>query len=74
MAAEQRKLEKTLKGLLERYDDPMLQDWVLKTIRAFENRLRHIVDPREREEAQRAALTLISETLRHWADKPPMRH
>lgn len=74
MTAETRRLEMALQALLEHYPDPTLRTWVLSTARAFQSRLRHIVDPAERDQAQRAALVLIRETLREWSRKPPVRH
>ncbi|MBD3752531.1 MAG: hypothetical protein IE935_08915 [Micrococcales bacterium] len=45
-----------------------------ETVRAFERRLSNIVDPRERDHAQQAALVLIKTTLQQWSQNPPVRH
>ena len=60
------KMENALKALLHNYPDPALHSWVMDTVRAFRSRLEHIADPRERDEAQQAALILIKETLQQW--------
>lgn len=45
-----------------------------ETVGAFEKRLSAIVDPRERDHAQQAALILIKTTLQKWSENPPVRH
>lgn len=74
MSLERRRMETALQSLLDNHPDPALHVWVSETIRAFETRLKAIVDPRERDEAQRAALVLIKATLQQWSENPPLRH
>ncbi len=74
MSLERRRMEHAIRSLLDKYPDPQLHQWVMDTVRAFETRLKPIVDPRERDEAQRAALVLIKSTLQQWSERPPLRH
>lgn len=74
MSLERRRMETAIRSLLDNHPDPALHRWVVDTVNAFETRLKAIVDPRERDEAQRAALVLIKTTLQQWSEKPPLRH
>lgn len=74
MSIERRRMENALRSLLDNYPDPALHLWVDETVRAFEKRLSAIVDPRERDDAQQAALILIKTTLQKWSENPPVRH
>lgn len=74
MSIERRRMESALRSLLDSYPDPALHSWVDETVRAFERRLSNIVDPRERDHAQQAALVLIKTTLQQWSQHPPVRH
>ncbi len=74
MSVERRRMEQALRRLLDRYPDPMLHRWVMETVGALQARLKAIVDPGERDQAQRAALILIKTTLQNWSEKPPVRH
>lgn len=74
MSAQRRRMETAIRSLLDNYPDPALHCWVVETVQAFESRLKAIVDPRERDEAQRAALVLIKTTLQKWSENPPLRH
>ncbi|MDH4440265.1 MAG: hypothetical protein QE284_07745 [Rhizobium sp.] len=74
MSIERRRMESALRSLLDNYPDPALHLWVDQTVRAFEKRLSAIVDPRERDHAQQAALILIKTTLQKWSENPPVRH
>lgn len=74
MSIERRRMESAIRSLLDNYPDPALHRWVDDTVRAFEKRLSAIVDPRERDHAQQAALILIKTTLQKWSEKPPLRH
>jgi len=74
MSLERRRMEIAIRSLLDKYPDPALHSWVAQTVRAFETRLKAIVDPRERDQAQQAALILIKTTLQTWSEKPPIRH
>jgi hypothetical protein len=74
MSIERRRMENALRSLLDNYPDPALHRWVDETVRAFEKRLSAIVDPRERDHAQQAALILIKTTLQKWSENPPVRH
>ncbi|MHA7970236.1 hypothetical protein [Rhizobium terricola] len=74
MSIERRRMESALRSLLDSHPDPALHRWVDQTVQAFEKRLSNIVDPRERDHAQRAALVLIKTTLQQWAENPPVRH
>ncbi|MGF0536856.1 hypothetical protein ACQQ2Q_02600 [Agrobacterium sp. ES01] len=74
MSAERRRMESAIRSLLDNYPDPALHNWVVKTVGAFEERLSAIVDPRERDQVQQAALILIKSTLQQWSEKPPVRH
>ena len=74
MSMERRRMETAIRSLLDNYPDPALHRWIDQTVRAFEERLHAIVDPNERDQAQRAALILIKTTLQKWAEKPPLRH
>lgn len=67
-------MESALRSLLDSYPDPALHRWVNETVTAFEKRLSAIVDPRERDDAHRAALILIKTTLQKWSENPPLRH
>ena len=67
-------MESALRSLLDSYSDPALHRWVDETVRAFEKRLSNIIDPRERDHAQQAALVLIKTTLQQWSQNPPVRH
>ncbi|MDQ0454369.1 hypothetical protein [Rhizobium paknamense] len=71
--AEQRRMESTIRTLLENHPDPALHRWLRETIRTFELRLAGIVDPAEREQARHAALLLIKTTLTEWSRNPPVR-
>lgn len=74
MSIERRRMESALRSLLDSYPDPALHRWVNETVTAFEKRLSSIVDPRERDHAQQAALILIKTTLQKWSENPPVRH
>jgi len=74
MSIERRRMENALRSLLDNYPDPALHRWVDDTVRAFEKRLSAIVDLRERDHAQQAALILIKTTLQKWSENPPVRH
>ena len=67
-------MESALRSLLDSYPDPALHRWGDETVRAFETRLSNIMDPRERDHAQQAALVLIKTTLQQWSQNPPVRH
>ncbi|MGG7517217.1 hypothetical protein ACQ3G6_04935 [Allorhizobium undicola] len=71
---EQRRMESTIRALLENHPDPALHGWLRETIRSFENRLSGIIDPRERQQARDAALVLIKTTLQEWSRNPPVQH
>ncbi|QLF69580.1 hypothetical protein FE840_008505 [Peteryoungia desertarenae] len=74
MSIERRRMENAIRSLLDNYPDPALHRWVSETVRAFDKRLSAIVDPRERDHAQQAALVLIKTTLQKWSENPPVRH
>ncbi len=74
MSPETARMEGALQALLQNYPDPALHRWVMDTVRAFRDRLQHIVDPLEKEQAQQAALILIKETLQQCRSTPPVRH
>ncbi len=63
-------MEGALQALLQNYPDPAcIAGHGYRP--AFRDRLQHIVDPLEKEQAQQAALILIKETLQQWSKHPP---
>lgn len=74
MSVQRRRMETAIRTLLDNHPDPALHRWVSETVHAFESRLKAIVDPHERDEAQRAALVLIKMTLQKWSENPPLKH
>ncbi|WP_245297239.1 hypothetical protein [Rhizobium oryziradicis] len=74
MMIENRRMESTIRALLDKHTDPHLHRWVRETVRSFESRLAGIVDPAERDQARYAALMLIKTTLQEWSRNPVMQH
>ncbi|WP_321383979.1 hypothetical protein [Rhizobium sp.] len=74
MSLERRRMESTIRALLDKNTDPNLHRWVRETVRAFETRLMGIIDPHERDQARHAALVLIKTTLQEWSRHPVMQH
>ncbi|TWD48274.1 hypothetical protein [Allorhizobium terrae] len=71
---ENRRMESTIRALLDKHTDPNLHRWVRETVRSFETRLTGIIDPIERDQARHAALVLIKTTLQEWSRNPVMQH